>query len=157
MTTFSENPLQFIKLNEGWNAEPNACWLDALWDHEDLVIEFPLSAYSNDRLADGDMGRLRFRRCERYRVGPENDHAWYDGQCRYSGRAPEWGEFYELVGYDRLALNPNDWRLARAFRPIERHFLFYFRDEMFECFASDWTIDPSSSNALYAKLHRWRP
>ena len=60
------------------------------------------------------------------------------GQCRYSRLAPAWGEFYELSGQDELRLAPNDWQVPAEPGVGDCHFLFYFRDETFECLAADW-------------------
>ncbi|WP_286170018.1 hypothetical protein [Rhizobium sp. NFACC06-2] len=48
------------------------------------------------------LGTLRFAGCSRWRWDSANDHDWYkaDGHGRYSGVAPRWGEFYELIGPD---------------------------------------------------------
>ncbi|WP_246650078.1 hypothetical protein [Rhizobium laguerreae] len=45
---------------------------------------------------------MRFVGCSRWRWDSTNDHEWYkvDGHGRYSGVAPRWGEFYELMGPD---------------------------------------------------------
>ena len=61
----------------------------------------------------------------------------------FSGLAPAWGEFYEVAGNIRLSECPNDWKQV-ASRPIAsiRHYLFYFRDEEFECDARDWEFTP---------------
>ena len=60
------------------------------------------------------------------------------GQCRYAGKAPAWGEFYEILGDDPARDSPDDWRVVGPDRPTLRHFLFYLRDETFECMANDW-------------------
>ncbi len=82
--------------------------------------------------------------------GPEG---WYRGQCRFSGIAPEWGEFYEVEGDLLLAQEPNDWKagLAKEPRQGSRHFLFYMRDETFECDAIDWRVFLPTGNAGAAK------
>jgi len=85
-----------------------------------------------------------------YRLGPTNDEGWYLGQCRYSGSAPSWGEFYELNGDDPLLDRPSDWIKTNSSPSSNRHFLFYFRDGTFECIAADWSYDSATQNALAA-------
>jgi hypothetical protein len=95
-----------------------------------------------------DVGFLRFHDCLRYRLGPTNDEGWYRGQCRYSRSAPAWGEFYEITGYDFQLNRPTDWVTTNGSPHPARHFLFYLRDETFECIASGWSFDSDPSNAL---------
>ncbi len=99
-----------------------------------------------------DLGILRFSGCRRWRLGETNDTGWSRGQCRYSKLAPDWGEFYELVGHDPLRDLPDDWHEMAALDGTERHFLFYLRDETFECLAVDWSFAPHEKNALITRL-----
>jgi hypothetical protein len=87
-----------------------------------------------------DTGVLRFLSCERYRLGPTNDEGWYRGQCRFSKVAPRWGEFYEVSGDLRLQECPDGWVTVGPAHRTLRHFLFYFRDETFECDAAEWAF-----------------
>ena len=100
-----------------------------------VVLRFRLNpwAFKAHQL---QVGTLSFPNCRAWRLGPTNDEGWYMGQCRYSHLAPAWGEFYEIVGEDDLRDAPDDW--SRMAGTGNRHFLFYFRDETFECIASDW-------------------
>ena len=86
-------------------------------------------------------GELTFQDCWRYRIGPTNDEGWYKGQCRFSRIAPQWGKFYEVSGDLRLERVTLDWIVNAADVPkVGRHFLFYFRDETFECDATSWSF-----------------
>ena len=133
----------FVQLNDGWNAEPNAPDPRAKVDGVDLVLSFWLNTWKFPRYKEGDVGMLRFRRCSRYCLGSTNDEGWYRGQCRFSGVAPRWGEFYEVRGDLRLPLCPNDWIHLSPPSTASRHFLFYLRDGTFECDAEGWdcTVD----------------
>ena len=75
---------RFVKLNEGWNAEPNAPAPMVSRSGEDVILEFDLNAFRYKNFAEGDRGRLVFRGCWRYRLGSTNDEGWYLGQCRFS-------------------------------------------------------------------------
>ena len=59
-----------------------------------------------------------------------------------SALAPAWGEFYEVSGDLRLRECPNDREYVTdvAPRPL-RHFLFYLRDETFECDAAGYAFE----------------
>jgi len=139
--------LKFQKLNDGWNAEPNAPAPSVIASGNDILLRFEISAFQYSPFVEGDVGVIRFRDCSRYRLGTTNDEGWYRGQCRSSKHAPAWGEFYELIGPDDVADQPHDWVKVPNEKP-GRHFLFYFRDETFECFAADWLIEPIAANAF---------
>src|SRR5690348_16674343 len=96
--------------------------------------------YQFPKFHNDDIGVLRFSRCTRYRLGPTNDEGWYLGQCRFGKVAPRWGEFYEVTGDLHLEEDPSDWIEIGPHESNSRHFLFYLRDETFECDAADWTL-----------------
>jgi len=131
----------FQQLNDGWNAEPNSPEPSVRIKGHDLLLTFRMNPFQFPSFHQDDAGVLRFSRCRRYRLGPTNDEGWYRGQCRFSGVAPAWGEFYEIKGDLRLSLCPDDWVMIRANEPGHRHFLFYLRDETFECDSADWHLN----------------
>jgi hypothetical protein len=134
---------RFVKLNHGWNAEPNAPTPVITRSGDDVVLEFDLNPWMFKQFSDGDRGRLIFRRCWRYRLGGTNDEGWYLGQCRFSKVAPAWGEFYEVEGDLRLESSPDDWVVLGCEPHVAaKHFLFYLRDGTFECDAE--MVEPLS-------------
>lgn len=144
----------FTKLNDGWNAEPNGHDPTITIEGGDLVFKFLLNDLIYPKYKSAEAGILRFSDCWRYRLGCTNDEGWYRGQCRFSRLAPEWGEFYEVHGDLLLDASPDpsaflvrgvqlgpfslDWVTLGEPRPGSRHFLFYLRDQTFECDASAW-------------------
>lgn len=138
----------FLKLNEGWNAEPNAPAPIVTIVGSRLILRFFLNPFRYSEFAEEDVGIVRLEGCARYRLGPTNDEGWSLGQCRYSRIAPAWGEFYELIGDDPLLDQPQDWLPIGPTSGALRHFLFYFRDETFECLSVAWKIDPDPLNKL---------
>lgn len=140
----------FLKLNTDWNAEPNSPDPQLRVEGNDVILSFLLNGFIYPRFNEGDVAELRFHDCCRYRLGRTNDEGWYRGQCRFSGIAPAWGEFYEVTGDLKLDCSPPDWD-GRS-RELEwknngevrtglRHYLFYLRDETFECDATSWSIN----------------
>lgn len=132
----------FVQLNQGWNAEPNAPEPHVSVDGSSVSISFYLNASLFSRFTEGDRATLRFENCERYRIGPTNDEGWYMGKCRFSQQAPGWGEFYAVAGEPDLLLQPTDWiKLSpRGGSESAKHYLFYFRDQTFECVADRWEV-----------------
>jgi len=135
--------LQFKRLNDGWNAEPNspAPAVEEVGSQVQLTFFLKPSERWGYDAEEGELARLTFDECARWRLGETNDEGWYLGQCRYSKIAPAWGEFYELSGLDSRRDDPTDWRFPTPSGSGERHFLFYLRDEMFECLAAEWTFE----------------
>jgi hypothetical protein len=131
----------FRQLNVGWNAEPNAPDPRIEVDGRDVVVSFLMNPFEFPKFIVEDIGRLRFHSYSRYRLGSTNDEGWYRGQCRFSKIAPKWGEFYEITGDLRLAESPHDWIEVGPASANQHHFLFYFRDETFECDASGWNLE----------------
>lgn len=130
----------FKRLNDGWNAEPNAPEPQVKVTGSSVELTFVLNPWTNGA-DEGERGRLTFRNCAMWRIGATNDEGWYAGQCRYSKAAPAWGEFYELLGEDDARLEAADWHEMRPLTSEQRHFLFYLRDKTFECFATEWVFE----------------
>jgi hypothetical protein len=132
----------FTKLNDAWNAEAGAPCPEVRIEAHTLVLTFYLNPWVFRGVRLGDCGELSFPDCWRYRLGETNDEGWWRGQCRFSRRAPEWGEFYEVEGDLRLDRLPSNSWVVLADPPQDgtRHFLFYFKDETFECDASGWSF-----------------
>lgn len=151
--------LKFVKLQlgQGWVADPNAPEPQVSVEASAANVRFRSYRVVDDKKPTGILralglfskpsskfeetwGTLRFAGCSRWRW----DSKWYkaDGHGRYSGVAPRWGEFYELIGPDpdRDAVS---WEKIGADTASSRHFLYYFRDETLEFMAEDWSFFPS--------------
>jgi hypothetical protein len=145
----------FLLLNHGWNAEPNAPDPRVEVVGTDILLRFYVNAFQFEEFEEDEIGFLRFVNCVRFRLGPTNDEGWYRGQCRFSKIAPEWGEFYEIFGDDTSTNGPTDWRGVSTNSTGQlHHFLFYFRDNTFECVAERCVIEACDDNALQAKGKR---
>lgn len=138
---FSESDLpSFKRLNDGWNADPNAPKLQTELQGNTLVVRMKPIPYQPKVYRDIAMIEVCFEGCSRYRLTPINDEGWYCGQCRFSGLAPEWGEFYEIVGNTRDDMELTSWLKAEG--NGTRHFHLYLRDETLEVKAHDWSMHP---------------
>ncbi len=131
----------FHQLNKGWNAEPNAPEPRVSVEGEDVIVTFLMNPFLFPQFKEEDIGLLRFISCKRYRLGITNDEGWYRGQCRFSKLAPKWGEFYEVEGDLLLESCQDQWVEIESSQNSKKHFLFYLRDETFECDASDWRLE----------------
>ncbi len=128
---------EFIHLNEDWNAEPNAPD-ERIKVYPDYVeLSFYINPWAYEGFEEEQRAAIRFYGCSRWRIGSVNDEGWYRGQCRFSNKAPKWGEFYELRGDLLLNECPDDWNIIDA-KEASKHFLFYLRDSEFECDANEY-------------------
>jgi hypothetical protein len=128
----------FTKLNQGWDAQGGTPCPEVHCDEPGLRLAFFLRPDENIR--DHDRGEMFFPSCWRYRLGPTNDEGWERGQCRFRCLAPDWGDFYEVTG-DLLENRIDDWIvIGPRSSESSRHFLFYFKDDTFECDAEDWSF-----------------
>lgn len=139
----------FYKLNDAWNAEPYSPQPRVSIQGQVLLLQFLVDAMQFTEFMEGEHGMLRFIGCRRYRIGPPNDDDWYDGRCRFSKLAPEWGEFFVVQGDAALLDAPQDWQYVAPNQEGGRHFLFYLRDNTFECVAEDCIIEQDDDNALH--------
>lgn len=145
----------FTQLNLGWNADPNAPEPNVSMEGVDIRLAFYVNSFQFPGFAGGSRALIRFRGCRRYRLGPANDEGWYLGHCRFSRMAPAWGEFYQITGDSSVLLSPTDWVLvADSGNVAVNHYLFYLRDETFECVAESWEVELPASNAFQPNLLR---
>jgi hypothetical protein len=132
---------RFTQLNSGWNAEPNAPEPHVHIEGDTVVLEFLANPFQFPGFGQGQLLRLKFSGATRYRLGATNDEGWYRGHCRFSGVAPAWGELYEVLGDLKLD-QVFDWIEVPVLQTsLQRHFLFYLRDETFECTANSWRLE----------------
>lgn len=132
----------FNHLNETWNAHPSDVSLKIEQNGQTLLAHIRPNPYAYREYENIHSITVCFLGCARYRVTPVNDHGWYGGQCRFSGLAPSWGEFYEVSGDTRDAMDPTPWVEMEG--SGTRHFHFYLRDEALEVKAQGWSLDAKS-------------
>ncbi|MBQ8935791.1 MAG: hypothetical protein IJ049_05280 [Oscillospiraceae bacterium] len=132
--------ITFEQLNIGWNAEPNAPELNITVHGTDVVIRFYLNAFAYEGFSEGDMARITFHDCFQYRDGsPDHEGFYCHGKSRYKKYGVKWGEFY-LVHHSDWKENFPDAVQVGTFNDHLRHYLFYFRDETFECIAASYSV-----------------
>jgi len=128
----------FKRLNEGWNAHPNDVGLNLRQKGQTLLAHMKPNPYVYRKYKKIPEITVSFESCAMYRVTPVNDEGWYRGQCRFSGLAPSWGEFYEVSGNTRDEMDSTPWIKMEG--NGARHFHFYLRDETLEVKAEDWSM-----------------
>jgi hypothetical protein len=129
----------FTRLSEDWNAHPNDVGLKIERSGQTLLAHMRPNPFVYREYENIPAITVCFKSCERYRLTPVNDHGWYGGQCRFSGLAPSWGEFYEISGNTQDDMDPTPWITMEGLGT--RHFHFYLRDEALEVKAQDWSLE----------------
>lgn len=124
--------IKFIKLNEDWNAEPNAPEESVSIDGSNLILEFTVNPWAYEGFEEEERARIVFKKCFKYRLGPTNDEGWYLGKCRFGKLARRWGEFYQVIGGSPDVVDATDWNIVGTSNS-HNHYLFYLRDCTFEC------------------------
>lgn len=140
--------MKFKQLNKKWEAEPNASDPRIIIEENKLILRFYLNAfiYSDN---EEDVGSLELDNCYMYRLGATNDEGFYKGECRFSDSGIEWGEFYLLEdsGWEDPFPSDRIYKNKNIDKKILKHYLFYFRDETFECMASGYNFKVLKANS----------
>jgi len=141
--------MKFKQLNNNWGAEPNAPDPSIIIEEEKLILRFYLNAFIYSDYEEEDIGSLEFDNCYMYRLGATNDEGFYKGQCRFSDSGIKWGEFYlfEDSGWEDSFPSDSIYNNKYIDKKTLKHYLFYFRDETFECMASDYNFKVLKANS----------
>ncbi len=142
--------MEFIKLNENWNADPNAPIPTIEVNGANLKLTFYLNVFIFHEFNENDLGVLEFYNCRQYRMGSPNDEGFYvHNQSRYKKHGVEWGEFYLVQDSDWEFNFPQPIYVDTTLNMDKlKHYLFYFRDDTFECVSESYSfkvIKPSFS------------
>jgi hypothetical protein len=136
----------FTRLDLDWSAQPNVPLPEVRTSGCALELRLLLTAPQHAG-QESNAVKLTFGNCRAWRWGDVNDEGWYRGQCRYGRLAPAWGHFYEMSGDVMLRDQPEDWQAMPEPGSGDRHYLFYLRDETFECIAENWQLTPIKARA----------
>jgi hypothetical protein len=132
--------IDYIQITKDWNADPVSPEIELKVDGIDLIMEIYLNHFQFDKYQEGDKVKIRFKNCAEYSLNTCNDEGFYYGQYRIKPTELELGEFYEIKsGLDRKL--PNPIKKIQNDNSNRKHFIFFFKDETFECLASDYYLD----------------
>ena len=131
--------MKYKQLNIDWNAEPNAPEIKMTVEHTTVTLEFFLNYFVYDSFQEDEKGILTFNRVHKFSLNSMNEEGYFREQYRYKESDLPWGEFYELESdwqndfpKNNLILLPN-----RDNKPL-KHFIFFFKDNTFECVAESY-------------------
>ena len=132
--------MKYTRLNKNWNAEPNAPGPVVSKTDEGIELTFLLNPLVYQHIGDDDKGTLEFFDVYAYRLGATNDEGYFLGQFRFKNEQLPWGEFYELFDSKWKNDFPDDKVVLddSINKSKLRHFIFFFKDEIFECLALNY-------------------
>ena len=144
----------FQKLNIGWNADPNIPIPEYALENGTLKVRFRPNMFQYPEYSTCNFLTLEFISCSRFRFTMVNDHSWYEGGCRFSGKAPEWGEFYHVSGDFLEDEEKTPWHITGVNDQKVKNSVFYFRDEALECSSVTWKLHRDLVDSLnYREPH----
>ncbi len=149
--------MKYEKLNINWNADPNSPMPKISRIDDGISIKFYLNSFIYEHIGKEDKGLIKFYNVYKYRLGTTNDEGYFYGQFRYKNDQLPWGEFYQLEDSDWLKDFPDDEIILNDTIDHKelRHFIFFFKDETFECIASDFYF--SYLNSISEKVDKKYP
>ncbi|GAL63185.1 hypothetical protein JCM19300_1207 [Algibacter lectus] len=132
--------IDYIQISNDWNADPVSPEIELKVDGIHLIMDIYLNHFRFDKYQAGDKVKIRFKNCSEYSLNTCNDEGYFYGQYRTNHNELPWGEFYEIKsGLDKELPNPIE--KIQTSNSDRKHFIFFFKDETFECLASDYYLD----------------
>jgi len=134
--------MKYIKLNTDWNADPNAPEVILTINGFSLTLSFFVNYFVFKNFTKEDKAKLVFNNCHKYSFNSMNDEGYFMKQYRYNNDILPYGEFYKIDTNWQ-----NDFPLDnKILKPINdksklNHYLFFFRDNTFECIAENYTLE----------------
>lgn len=134
--------MKYQKLNKNWNAEPLAPELTIAKTENCLELTFSLDSAAYQHIDAGDTGTHAFVDVYAYRLAAADEAAYKQGQYRFKNEELPWGPFYELVNSQWKKDFPSDKLIVNesAKKDKLRHFIFFFKENVFECLASEYSF-----------------
>jgi hypothetical protein len=132
--------MKFEKLNNRWNAEPNAPNLMINKGEDYVELTFDLNPFIFNNIEEGDKGILEFQNVYEFFSGSINDEGYFNGKHRYTNDQLPWGEFYELLESNWQTEFPKDSTTINSNidKSELRHFILFLKDQEIECLSSDY-------------------
>ena len=132
--------IDFVKISDNWNADPVSPEIELKVMGQNLEMVIFLNYFAFDNYSEGDKAIITFKKCSKYSLNTCNDEGYYYGQYRIKPNELPWGEFYEIKGGINKDLPKPVYEISDDHKE-KRHFMFFFKDETFECLADDYDIE----------------
>ena len=134
-------------LTIGWNADPNAPEVQLTVDGTSVTLEFFVNYFNYEKFEEGDKAKVTFNNCHKYSFNSMNDEGYYMGQYRYKYTDLPWGEFYKLdTNWETDFPARHNLLTAMTEKARPSHYIFFFKDNTFECVAESYQLEFYSKN-----------
>ena len=131
--------MKYVKLSTNWNADPNSPNEKIVIESNRVTLEFNMNYYIYDHFKEGDRGHIKFEGCHKLSYNTTNDEGYFRGQYRFNQLELPWGQFYEVESDWENNFHKNNIVLGYRFPQIKyKHFIFFLRDNTFECIAENF-------------------
>jgi len=132
--------VDYVQITKDWNAHSVSPKIELQVINSNLIMTIIVNDYVFEGFDEGDKASILFKSCSKYSLNTCNDEGYYYGQYRTNPNELPWGGFYEIKsGLDREF--PEPIVNLTMENSNKRHFIFFFKDETFECLADDYEID----------------
>tara|TARA_R110002012_G_scaffold6480_7_gene30056 strand:- start:140951 stop:141769 length:819 start_codon:yes stop_codon:yes gene_type:complete len=148
----SKKKIDYFRITGDWNADPVSPEIHLEIDKNNLTMEIFVNHLVFDDFEKADKAKITFKNCSIYSLNGCNDEGYYYGQYRINSNELPWGEFYEIKsGIDRKFPEP----ITRINDELEgkRHYIFFFKDETFECLADHFKLELHDEKGTQKKLN----
>lgn len=136
----SKRKVDYFQITSDWNAEPVTPEVQLEINGDNLNMEIFVNHLVFDDFEEGDKAKIIFKNCSIYTLNHCNDERYYYGQYRTNSNELPWGEFYEIKsGLERKF--PEPITIINKEQEGKRHYVFFFKDETFECLADDFVLE----------------
>ncbi|WP_435414559.1 hypothetical protein [Polaribacter aestuariivivens] len=128
--------MEYIQLNEDWNAHPNAPETSIFENEDNLQLEFYLNNFIFEEFDEDDKGLLVFKNCSKYNFSNCNDESYFREQYRFTHKKLPYGEFYQLKGdydFDGKVLSMKKSNKLK-------HYIFMLKENILECYAESFSF-----------------
>lgn len=147
--------MKYTKLNGNWNADGNAPNPIISLFEGGMALSFRLNSNDSEYIDEGEMGILEFYNVHAHKLETIDHEGYLKGQTRFKNDQLPWGDFHEIKNGQWPKDFPNDSIvLDKSIDKKDlRHFIFFLKDQMFECLAMDFRfrIDNNLEEALEEK------
>ena len=129
----------YKKLNLDFDAEPNAPNPIVTENSESLSLTFLLNPFIWDNVKDDEQAKLIFNKVYAYRIGSPGSDNFKD--FRYFDSEIDNYGFYQIENSKWKSDFPDDKKIVNnTFVDSSdlNHFVFFFRDNTFECIANEY-------------------
>jgi hypothetical protein len=131
--------MKFTMLNRNWNSEPTVPDLNVSMIEGGVRLSFVLNSNDYEHIDEGDRGIVELNEVYAYRLVPTDREAFLKDEFRFKNNQLPWGEFYEIMNSGKKNFPQEKTLLdGEVDKNDLRHFIFFFRDQIFECLAIEY-------------------